>query len=80
VHRTFREEMPLDEHANLYQARAVIAEYRTYYNERRPHSALHYLCPCNYYRGDPVTLLAKREAKLRAAAEQRRQYWEQHRR
>ncbi len=78
VHRTFREEMPLDENANLYQARAVIAEYRTYYNERRPHSALHYLCPRDYYRGDPTKLLAEREAKLRTAAEQRRHYWEEH--
>lgn len=80
VHRTFREEIPLDEQATLYQARAVIAEYRTYYNERRPHSALHYLCPRDYYRGDPVTLLAEREAKLQAAAVVRRQYWEEHRR
>lgn len=78
VHRTFREEIPLDENANLYQARAVIEEYRLYYNERRPHSALHYLCPRDYYRGDPVKLLAEREAQLRAAAEQRRHYWEEH--
>ncbi len=80
VHRTLREEMPLDETANLYQARTVLADYRAYYNERRPHSALHYLCPRDYYRGDPVQLLAEREAKLRAAAERRRQYWEEHRR
>jgi putative transposase len=79
VHRTFREEIPLDETANLYQARAVIQEYRTYYNERRPHSALHDLCPRDDYRGDPTQLLAEREAKLRAAAERRRQYWEEHR-
>lgn len=32
VHRTFREEMPLD-------------ETETYYNERRPHSALRQTCP-----------------------------------
>jgi transposase InsO family protein len=69
VHRTFREEIPLDETANLYQARAVIAEYRHYYNERRPHSALHYLCPRDHYRGDPVKRIAERETNLRAAAE-----------
>lgn len=78
VHRTFREEMPLDENANLYQARAVMADYRVYYNERRPHSALHYLCPLNYYRGDPARLLAEREAKLQAAARARNTYWEAH--
>lgn len=76
VHRTFREEIPLDENTLLYQARAIIAQYRTYYNERRPHSALHYLCPWDYYRGDPVALLAERKAQLRAAAEARRAYWE----
>lgn len=80
VHRTLREEIPLDENANLYQARSAIAEYWIYYNDFRPHSALHYLCPRDYYRGDPATLLAEREAKLRAAAERRRQYWEEHRR
>jgi putative transposase len=77
VHRTFREEMPLDENALLYEARSIMADYRTYYNEARPHSALHYLCPRNYYRGDPVALLAQREAQLQAAAERRQAYWEQ---
>lgn len=62
VHRTFREEIPLNENATLYQARAVIEDYRAYYNERRPHSALHYLCPQDYYRGDPAKLLVEREA------------------
>jgi putative transposase len=80
VHRTFREEIPLDETALLYEARAAIAEYGAYYNTQRPHSALHYLCPCDYYRGDPAALLAEREAKLQAAAEVRRSYWEQQRR
>lgn len=77
VHRTLRAEAPLDENANLYEARRVIETYRIYYNERRPHSALHYLCPRDYYRGDPVALLAERQRKLRAAAEARRAYWEE---
>lgn len=79
LHRTFREELPLDDTAVLYQARTLIADYRTYYNERRPHSALHYLCPADYYRGDPVARLAEREAKLQAAAAARKVYWEKHR-
>jgi transposase InsO family protein len=78
VHRTFRTEVPLDREAKLYEARAVIETYRMYYNERRPHSALHYLCPRDYYRGDPVACLAERHTKLRAAADARRVYWEQH--
>jgi putative transposase len=77
VHRTFREEIPLDENAMLYEARQAMAEYRTYYNSYRPHSALHYLCPRDYYRGDPVVLLTEREAKLQAAAQARRAYWEE---
>lgn len=79
VHRTFRTEVPLDRDAKLYEARTVIETYRIYYNERRPHSALHYLCPRDYYRGDPVACLAERHTKLREAAEARRVYWEQHR-
>ena len=33
---------------------------------------------CDYYRANPLALLTGREAKLRAAAEKRRDYWEQH--
>jgi transposase InsO family protein len=79
LHRTLREELPLTEEATLYEARALLADYRTYYNQRRPHSALHYLCPLDYYRGDPAARLAEREANLRRAADERRAYWEQHR-
>lgn len=78
LHRTLREEWPLTEEATLYEARALLADYRDYYNQRRPHSALHYLCPLDYYRGDPTARLAEREANLRQAAEARRAYWEQH--
>ena len=79
VHRTFREELTLDEQETLYAGRAVLADYRTYYNEQRPHSALRYLCPVDYYRGDPAARLAEREAKLQAAVAARKVYWETHR-
>ena len=78
VHRTLRAEVPLDRDTQLYEARNVIETYRVFYNERRPHSALHYLCPRDYYHGDPSTCLAERQAKLHAATEARRVYWEQH--
>ena len=78
VHRTLREELPLTEEATLYEARALLADYRNYYNQRRPHSALHYLCPLDYYRGDPAAKLAERQANLHRAAEARQVYWEQH--
>jgi len=79
VHRTFREEIPLEEDALLYQAKEVIATYRHYYNHERPHSALHYLCPHEYYRGDPAARFAEREDKLHAAALARKAYWAAHR-
>jgi putative transposase len=76
VHRTFREEMPLDDAETYYQAQEVIRHYRTYYNERRPHSALRYLCPREFYRGDPAAALAARADACRAAAAARQAYWE----
>jgi len=79
VHRTFREEMPLDEADSYYQAQEVIRQYRTYYNERRPHSALRYLCPREFYRGDPTAALAARADACRAAAAARQAYWQGHR-
>ena len=79
VHRTLRAEVPLDPDAQLYEARQVIERYRVYYNEHRSHSALHYLCPRDYYRGDPTACLAERHTQLRTAVEARRVYWEQHR-
>lgn len=78
IQRTFRKEPPLDKSALLYQVRSVIAEHRTYFNDRRPHSALYYLCPRVYYRGYPLACLAEREAKPQAVAAARRAYWQQH--
>ena len=76
LHRTLREELPLAEDANLYQAQEVIETYRFYYNFRRPHAALHYLRPYDYYRGDPAARLTEREANLKLAALARQTYWE----
>jgi len=74
-HRTVREEVTIAENDTLYEVQKLIAEYRVYYNERRPHSALHYLRPVDYYRGNPAARLAEREAKLRQGAEARKRYW-----
>jgi transposase InsO family protein len=79
VHRTLRAEVPLDETATLYEARAALESYRTYYNDWRPPSALHYRCPRDDYRSDPVACLQERKAKLLAATTARRAYWEQQR-
>ncbi len=64
-----REEIPVGENATLFQARTAIAEYRIHYNELRAHSALHCLCSCAYYRGDPTALSAERDVKVRDGSE-----------
>lgn len=76
LHRTHREE-GLDEEAlsDYHQALEAMAGWGHYYNYERPHSALKYLCPIDYYRGQPEVRLAERAAKLRQGAEMRRAYW-----
>jgi putative transposase len=74
-HRTFREEVSLDPEEHLYLVQDRIALFREYYNFRRPHSALKYLRPIDYYRGDPEARLAERRTKLVNAAENRKLYW-----
>ena len=75
LHRTIREEVPVVPDDTLYRVQQLIGDFRVDYNERRPHSALHYLRPIDYYRGDPIARLAEREAKLAKAVEARQQYW-----
>jgi hypothetical protein len=68
-------EVSLDAEATLYHVQELIGGFRVYHNDRRPHSALRYLQPVDYYRGDPEARLAKREARLRQAEATRRPYW-----
>jgi len=74
-HRTLREEAAPHPDDDLYQVQALIADFRLYYNERRPHAALRYLRPSDYYRGNPTARLVEREAKLKMASLARRRYW-----
>jgi len=62
---------------DYHQARDIVAAWVRYYNEQRLHSALHYLRPIDYYRGDPQALLARRNEKLAAAVEQRAAQWKE---
>ena len=55
------------------QARRVIAEIIDRYNNVRLHSALSFLRPVDYYRGDLEALLAERRRRLQAAREPRKQ-------
>lgn len=71
-HRSVREEGLAEvDPTNLYEARAVIAQWVDYYNHRRLHAALNYLRPVDYYRGDPEALMAERRRKLTEAAKSR---------
>ena len=54
-------------------AKGVIAAIIDAYNNIRLHSALSFLRPVDYYRGDPEALLAQRRRKLQTARELRKQ-------
>jgi len=76
LHRTHREEGLTEEAlSTYYRALDAMARWSDYYNYERPHSALKYLCPADYYRGDPEARLAEREQKLAQAVEARKTYW-----
>jgi putative transposase len=71
--RTLREALEGEELTDLYQARDVIARIVRWYNEQRLHSALGYLRPIDYYRGDPAALHEERRRKLAEARHRRRE-------
>jgi transposase InsO family protein len=73
AHRTLGQVLDEIELTDLEHARQVIAEIVLWYNEDRLHSALHFLRPVDYYRGDPERLLEKRRRKLAEARHQRRE-------
>lgn len=54
---------------------AALTRWHAYYNHHRPHSALRYLRPVDYYRGDPEARLAERREKLQLALVARQKYW-----
>lgn len=79
LHRTHREEGLDDEAlADYYRALGALVGWSDYYNHQRPHSALRYLRPVDYYRGDPEARLAERRQKLAQAVEARGTYWKEH--
>jgi putative transposase len=76
LHRTHRQEGLAElVEADYFGALDRMSQWSHYYNYVRAHSALRYLCPADYYRGDPAARLAEREAKLRDAQRQRQAYW-----
>ena len=54
LHRTHREEGLTEEAlTGYYAALDAMERWDEYYNYRRPHSAIKYLVPADYYRGNP---------------------------
>jgi putative transposase len=73
ANRTIREHLEGEELQNLVQAQAVFARIIRRYNEERLHSALGYLRPVDYYRGNPAEKYEQRRQKLAQARHRRRE-------
>ena len=71
--RTLREALEGEDLTDLLQARRVIARIVEWYNAERLHSALGYLRPMDYYRGNPATLHEARRRKMAEARHKRRE-------
>jgi transposase InsO family protein len=72
-HRTLGEAYEDEQMNNLFDGREVIDKIVKWYNEERLHSALNYLRPMDYYRGEPDKLLEERRRKLIQARQRRKE-------
>lgn len=72
-HRTLDERLAEVEGADFATTAEGIARIIDRYNHERLHSALSFLCPVDWYRGNPAVLLAERRRKLQQARETRKQ-------
>ena len=73
ANRTLREELEGEELTDLLMADRVLARLVHRYNTERLHSALGYLPPWEFYRGDPLSRFQERQQKLYRARHQRRE-------
>lgn len=72
-HRTMGEKYEGSEPGNLFEGKEVIDRIVIWYNDERLHSALNYLRPIDYYRGEPEKLLAERRRKIIDARQRRKE-------
>ena len=76
LHRTHREEGLTEEVlTSYYTTLDAMERWGEYYNYKRPHSAIKYLVPADYYRGNPDDRIAERKEKLVQGVEMRQAYW-----
>jgi putative transposase len=73
ANRTLGEALESEDLPNYLQAVKVIARLIRWYNEERLHSALGFLRPVDYYRGEPEELYAARRRKLSDARHRRKE-------
>ena len=73
VHRTLDEALEGEEMNDYYQASDIIAKKVSWYNTERLHSAIDFLRPIDYYRGDPESLREDRRRKMAQARHRRKE-------
>jgi transposase InsO family protein len=73
ANRTLRERLEEEELTDLLQAKEVLAKVVKWYNDERLHSALGYLPPRTYYRGNPKTRHEERRRKMAEARHRRKE-------
>lgn len=73
ANRTLREELEGEDLTDLLMADRVLARLVHRYNTERLHSALGYLPPWEFYRGDPLSRFLERQKKLFRARHERRE-------
>jgi putative transposase len=73
ANRTLRESLECEPLENLLEARKVINQHVNRYNRERLHSAIGYLPPWEYDRGDPAKRHEQRRVKLQQARHARRE-------
>jgi transposase InsO family protein len=73
ANRTLREQLDGEELVNPLQAHDVLTRVIKRYNEERLHSAIEFMRPIDYYRGQPGELREERKRKLAAAHHRRRE-------